>query len=101
MNDIDELQKIGLLITDKQYKKLFTISLVMIILPNIFVLTGGLLSIFADDFHEYNFEIFITGIVIACVSFIIMLFNLFYVWVQFLPKLHLYRDYKKHPEDFE
>ncbi len=52
MNDIDELQKIGLLSPDKQYKRLFTISLVMIILPNIFVLTDGLLYIFAEDFHE-------------------------------------------------
>lgn len=101
MKDIDELRKSGLLITDKKYKKLLVASLLMIILPDIFVLIGMLLAIFANYFSRYGFEIFITGIVLLIVNFVIMIFNLLYTWVKFLPRLYLYRDYKKHPEDFE
>ena len=101
MNDIEELRKSGLLLTDKQYKKLLAVALIMVILPNAFVLTGGLLAIFATDFSKYGFEIFISGMVLAGVNFVIMLFNLFYIWVQILPRLNLYRDYKKHPQDYE
>ncbi len=64
----------------------------MIIIPSVFLLTGGMLAIFASEFPKYSFEIFITGIVLAVVSFVIMLFNFFYSWIQFSPRLYLYSE---------
>ena len=101
MDDIEELRRRGLLVTDKKYKQLLAGTLLMIILPCIFILAGMFLAMFATYFSQYGYEIFIAGAVLLIVSLVILLFNLAYAFLQFLPRLRLYQDYKKHPEDFE
>ncbi len=101
MNDIDELRRRGLLVTDKKYKQLLAGTLLMVILPCVFFLIGMFLAMYAQYAPQYGYEIFIAGTILLIVSLVILLFNLAYAFLQFLPRLRLYQDYKKHPEDFE
>lgn len=99
MNDTEEFQTKDILITKKQYKKLIVKMIVMITVPCVFVLIGGILAILASDMPKFGYEVFISGGVLFGVSFLIMLFNLFYSMLKYMPKLYLYRELKKHPEN--
>ena len=85
----------GYLFTKKQYKKSLCLIIGSLVIAGMITLSGFMIAILAD-----NAVVVIAGIIVGIVGFVLLMISVVNVFKN-SAKLQLFRQFKKHPEDFE
>lgn len=100
MKDTEQLKNETEILTKKQYKSILIKMWIMLIATGIVCLIGGSLIIFADDVSVNHInQIAISGVAIFIIGCALFLFVFVYSSFKYMPKLYLYRYFKKYPQD--